>query len=69
MHIQGRAAADLHHDSFENKQMLLTVQQAPKKHLETEMAGKDLKFEERLRCEGGHSAPYPMVSACVVLRG
>lgn len=31
MHIQGCAAADSHHDSFENKQMLLTVQQALKK--------------------------------------
>lgn len=41
MHIQGCAAADLHHDSFENKQMLLTVQQAL----------KNRNGWERLRCE------------------
>lgn len=64
MHIQGCAAADLHHDSFENKQMLLTVQQAL----------KNRNGWERLEIWGaialrGHCAPYPMVSARVVLWG
>lgn len=71
------AVADLHYDSYENKQRLLAVQRAVWGH-SSRWAPQDRKgwktfkicgLFQGLCWEGGHSAPYPMVSACVVLCG
>ncbi len=71
MHIQGCAVADLHSDSSENKQRLLTLQlseDTSKNCHETEKAGKYLKFGGWFCCEGGHPARCPMVSQCCAMR-